>query len=221
MGSEVTGHRLVDVLGSDAHAELEQIAASSLGRELAAGSVGRSRYERFLSDLYPVVWHFCPTMAVAASRCPDAFSEVRSFLYAHAEEEHGHELWVLDDCEAIGGPELVARVRSGRPCAEVQGLIGFHYAAVEREHPLAVLGMIFALESIAARIAGHAAESFSKALQLPGERGVRFLSSHGPMDAGHLAELGEVLARIEDPRAGRAIRNAASVTFRLFGAVFR
>lgn len=221
MREEAAHSLLLDALVTDADAELDRIAASSLSQQLADCSVGRTRYAKFLSDLYPVVRHFCPTIAAAASRCPDAFVDVRSFLYAHAEEENGHELWVLEDCEAIGGAELVARVKDGRPAAEIQGLIGFHYATIEREHPLAVLGMIFALESIATRVAGRAALSVSKALQLSGGEGVRFLSSHGPMDEGHLAELKKVVGRIEDPAAASAIRNAAAVTFQLFGAVFR
>ena len=34
-------------------------------------------YRAFLHDLYHIVWHFCPIMAAAASRCDDRFSVVR------------------------------------------------------------------------------------------------------------------------------------------------
>jgi pyrroloquinoline quinone (PQQ) biosynthesis protein C len=212
---------LFEQLGSLAELELERMKRLPLIQEFATGTIECTRYLEFLRELYPVVWHFCPTMAAAASRCPDRFSAVRSFLYAHAEEEKGHELWVLEDGAVVGGAGFVDQAKHARPCEEIQGMIGFNYAATERDHTCAVLGMVLALEAIAARIAGGAAQAVSKALHLAEPAGVRFLSSHGPMDTSHLAELASVLDGIDDPAAGAAIANAVRVNFRLFSAVFR
>src|SRR3989344_7272081 len=72
-----------------------------------------AEYKAFLHDLYYIVWHFCPIMAGAASRCDDRFRNVRYELYERIEEEKGHETWVLEDLEAVGGD--LARVRANRP----------------------------------------------------------------------------------------------------------
>jgi len=65
-------------------------------------------YQAFLHDLYHIVWHFCPIMAAAAARCGDDFREVRYALYERIEEEKGHEGWVLEDIEAMGGEVAAA-----------------------------------------------------------------------------------------------------------------
>ena len=66
-------------------------------------------YRAFLHDLFHIVWHFCPVMSAAAARCDDRFREVRMDLYDRIEEEKGHEAWVLEDIEALGGDVSAAR----------------------------------------------------------------------------------------------------------------
>ena len=78
-------------------------------------------YKAFLHDLYHVVLHFVPIMAAASSRIPDEFKQVRNELYDRIQEERGHELWVLEDVEAVGGH--VDRVRTLLPSAPMQCMI--------------------------------------------------------------------------------------------------
>jgi len=203
--------------------ELEKFAKLPLIGTLVSGTISRERYKGFLNDLYHVVWHFCPTMAAAASHCPDSFGAVRYFFYEHIEEEKSHELWVLDDCEAVGGAAFARAVSTGRPCNEVQGMVGFNYWVCEREHPCGALGMVYSLEAIASRVAGRASTGVAKALglQLDPPVGVKFLSTHGPMDTEHVRELEEVLSSITDAQIADVISNACRVNFRLFSSVFR
>ena len=70
-----------------------------------------AEYRAFLHDLYHIVWHFCPIMSAAASRCDDRFRSVRYELYERIEEEKGHEEWVLDDIRALGGDLEAAHAR--------------------------------------------------------------------------------------------------------------
>jgi pyrroloquinoline quinone (PQQ) biosynthesis protein C len=213
---------LFERLKAESAEELEKFARLPLIGALVSGTVGRERYKGFLNDLYHVVWHFCPAMAAAAARCSDSFASTRYFYYEHIEEEKGHEIWVLEDCEAVGGADFVQAVKSGRPCKEVQGLIGFNYSISEREHPCGVLGMVYVLEAIASRLAGRAGMGVAKALnlQLDPPVGVKFLSTHGPMDAGHLDELEKVMAGIKDERTADVVSNACRVNFHLFSAAF-
>lgn len=178
-----------------------------------------AEYRALLRDLYHIVWHFCPVMAVAASRCSDHFQQVRDELRERIEEERGHELWVLEDIEAIGGD--VAAVKAKPPSAPVQGMIAFNYYGAERAHPCSVLGMLYMLEVVASVYGGKVAESIASALGRDVEAGgFRFLSSHASMDVQHMAKLNRLLKTITDPDAQAAIVNSTRVNFFHFGRIF-
>lgn len=178
----------------------------------------RDEYGVFLHDLYHVVWHFCPIMALAASRLGDEFRQVRYQLYENIEEEKGHESWVLEDVEASGGD--VELVKSLAPSPAVQAMIGFNYYTCERVHPCGVLGMLYALEVISSVYGGRVAKAISRATGIPGPAGFRFLNSHASMDLDHMANLKTLVKTIDDPAAQRAIVTATRTNFWLFGQMF-
>lgn len=214
---------LTERLREESAAELETLRKLPLTEKFMTETITRERYQQFLNDVYHVVWHFCPVMAAAASRCGESLETIRYFYYEHVEEEKTHEIWVLEDCEAVGGKSFAEEVRRGRPCAGVQGMIAFNYWVSERQHPCGALGMVYALEVIASSVAARAGAGVAKALdlQLDPPVGVKFLSTHGPMDADHLAELEELLGGIRDAQAADVIANASRVNFRLFASAFR
>jgi pyrroloquinoline quinone (PQQ) biosynthesis protein C len=196
--------------------ELEAIPkmTSTLNRGLTL-----PEYQAFLHDLYYIVWHFCPIMAAAASRCDDRFRNVRYELYERIEEEKNHELWVLEDLEAVGGNP--ARVRARAPSAPVQCMVAFNYFCAERAHPCAVLGMLYSLEVIASAYAATLAQSIAKAIERDVDGpGFRFLLSHSAMDQDHVAKLNVLVKTIGDAEAQAAIINATSVNFYQFGRMF-
>lgn len=176
-------------------------------------------YRAFLHDLYHIVWHFCPIMAAAASRCGDDFRQVRYELYERLQEERGHDMWVLEDLDAVGGD--VAHARASLPSAPVQCLLAFNYYCGERAHPCAVLGMLYCLEIIASAYASTIAQSVAKALgrDMDGP-GFKFLLSHSAMDQDHVAKLNVLVKSIEDPVAQEAMINATRVNFYQFGRMF-
>ncbi len=178
-----------------------------------------AEYQAFLHDLYHIVWHFCPIIAAAASRCGDEFRAVRYELYERIEEEKNHETWVLEDIEAVGGK--VERARSHLPSGAVQSMVAFNYFSAERAHPCAVLGMLYGLEVIASGYAATISQSIAKAIgrDVDGP-GFRFLMSHSAMDQNHVAKLNVLMKTIEDPAAQQAVVNATRVNFYLFGRLF-
>lgn len=178
-----------------------------------------AEYRAFLHDLYHIVWHFCPTMAAAASRCGDGFRQVRYELYERIEEEKNHETWVLDDIAATGGD--IDRARTHLPSAAVQCMVGFNYFCAERAHPCAILGMLYALEVIASAYAATLSQSIAKAIgrDVDGP-GFRFLMSHSAMDQDHVAKLNVLVKTIEDPAGQDAMINATRVNFYQFGRLF-
>ena len=174
-----------------------------------------AEYRAFLHDLYHIVWHFCPIMAAAASRCDERLRNIRYELYDRIDEEKGHEGWVLEDIAAVGG------AAPGAPSAPVQAMIGFNYYAAERVHPCSVLGMLYVLEVIASVYGGKAADSIARAIgRETSAGGFRFLSSHATMDADHLAQLNVLLKTIGDPAAQAAIIDSTRVNFHQFGQLF-
>ena len=175
-------------------------------------------YRAFLRDLYHIVWHFCPIMAVAVARCDDRQRNIRSELKERIEEETGHEIWVLEDIAAVGGD---VNVQAAAPSAPVQAMIGFNYYAAEHVHPCSVLGMLYVLEVVASVYGGKVAESIARAIgRETGAGGFRFLSSHATMDAEHMAKLNVLLKTIDDPGAQEAIINSTHVNFHQFGQLF-
>jgi len=179
-----------------------------------------AQYNAFLHDLYHVVWHFCPTMAAAAARCDDRFRDVRYDLYERIEEEKGHDSWVLEDIEALGGD--VRAVRETPPSPPAQAMIAFNYYASDRVHPCSVLGMLYMLEVVSSVYGGRVSDSIARALGRNVENGgFKFLSSHATMDLDHMAKLNRLVKTIDDAGAQNAIVNATRVNFHQFGQLFR
>jgi pyrroloquinoline quinone (PQQ) biosynthesis protein C len=187
--------------------------------EMIHNGLKLQEYQAFLHDLYHVVWHFCPIMAAAAARCDDRHREVRYELYERIQEEKGHEGWVLEDIEAVGGDAM--RARSEPPSAPAQAMIAFNYHAAERVHPCSVLGMLYMLEVVSSVYAGRTSESIARAIGRDVDGGgFKFLSSHSTMDVDHLAKLNVLIKKVDDPAAQESIINSTRVNFFQFGLMF-
>lgn len=210
---------LFEQLKEESTVALEGYATLPFITAVRAGTVKRERYMQFLNDLYHVVWHFCPTMSAGASRCPDEYRNVRYALYDHVADEQGHELWVLDDCRAIGGAEFEAEVGQGLPRPEIQAMNAFNYYAAERQHGATAFSMVFALEMISQRLGGHVSKGVAKALELDDGEGTKFLSSHGALDEEHLIKISAAINSITDPKVCGLLSNAVMMNYRLFGAM--
>ena len=177
-------------------------------------------YRAFLHDLYHIVWSFCPVMAAAATRCGEEFRDVRYALYERIEEEKGHEAWVLEDVEALGGD--VSAVGTVAPSAPVQAMIAFNFHGADRVHPCSVLGMLYMLEVVSSVYGGRVSESIAQALGRDvAAGGFKFLTSHATMDVDHMAKLNRLVKTIADPGARAAIVNSTRVNFYQFARMFQ
>jgi heme oxygenase len=186
--------------------------------DAVAHGMSVERYRAFLLELYHVVWHFNPISAIAASRMPDSLRDLRYFLYQHMQEESGHELWVLNDLEAVG----VARpavVTHGAGFYTL-GMTGFNYWSAEHRNPASVMGMLYALEVVASVYGGTFSAAIRESLLLDGDSGVSFISSHQSMDSQHIADLREVVNKVRDEAALDAMVESARMNFHHFGRIF-
>lgn len=178
-----------------------------------------AEYRAFLHDLYHIVWHFCPIMAAAAARCGDEYRSVRYELYERISEEKGHEAWVLEDIEAMGGD--VAGAKATPPSAPVQAMIAFNYYGAERVHPCSVLGMLYMLEVVSSVYGGRVSDAIARTIGGDvNSGGFRFLTSHATMDVDHMAKLNRLVKTIDEPGAQQAIINSTRVNFYQFASMF-
>jgi hypothetical protein len=144
---------------------------------------------------------------------------VRYALYERIEEEKGHEAWVLEDIEALGGD--VSAAGANPPSAPVQAMIAFNFHGADRVHPCSVLGMLYMLEVVSSVYGGRVSESIAQALGRDvAAGGFKFLTSHATMDVDHMAKLNRLVKTIADPGARAAIVNSTRVNFYQFGRMF-
>jgi pyrroloquinoline quinone (PQQ) biosynthesis protein C len=188
-------------------------------QDMLNGKMSETAYKEFLMDLYPIVWHFCPIMAAAASRCSDKFLPVRLHLYYNINEEKGHEIMVLNDLRHFGVD--AETVISASPSYAVQAMIGNNYHMAERVHPCSILGMLYVLEFISSVYGGQVSASVAQGLGMPLADGFSFLESHASMDLDHMANLQELLEKIDDTDVQEIIINAIQMNFYLFTQMMR
>lgn len=189
--------------------------------DAVANGMPIERYRKLLLELYHVVWHFNPVCAAAASRMPDSHRQIRYHLYNHMHEESGHEIWVMNDLEAMGvGP---AATHSHEPSIYTLALTGYNYWSADRRHPCSVLGMMYTLEVIASVYGGPFTSAMKEVLLLEGEHGISFISSHATIDTEHMVGLRLVLNTLHDDAARDAVVESTTVNFhhyaRIFGAI--
>ena len=182
--------------------------------DAVAHGMSVARYRALLLELYPVVWHFNPCCASAASRIGDEHTAVRMFLYEHMHEEAGHEQWVLNDLQAVGVTAETARAHRAAP--HTLALVGYNHWAAERRHPCSVLGMMYALEVIASVYGGPFASAIRESLLLEGDAGVSFIASHASLDAAHMVALRQVLNQVQGDEARAAVAESVRVNFHQF-----
>jgi pyrroloquinoline quinone (PQQ) biosynthesis protein C len=183
-------------------------------QDMLNGRMTEENYKAFLMDLYHIVWHFCPIMATAASRCNDEFIEVRYHLYHNIDDEKGHENMVLSDLEHFGVEADL--IRRSTPSPSVQAMVAYNYYVSERAHPCCVLGMLYVLEIISSVYGGQVASSIASGLNKPLPHGFSFLESHASMDLDHMARLRELLLTIENEQVQKMVINAIHMNFYLF-----
>lgn len=182
----------------------------------------RDEYVAFLSDLHPIVFHFCPIMSTALSMVRDDNKPLRDHLIHNIGDEVDHHELVLADVEAIGGdvPSLRMATRNSHPA--VEAFIQYNYRMPTIRHPAAVLGMLYTLEVVSSVYGGRVATSIARALDMdPDKVGFSFLSSHATLDQDHMARLNTVVKTIIDPVAQKAVIDTANTNWWLLRELMR
>ena len=153
-------------------------------------------YPEFLFAMYGVTASSSPAMRMAAERCFARAADdplaawLGAYYQEHAEEEQGHEQWLLADLASLGTAR--ERVLARQPYVSVAALVGAQYYWMLHVHPIAYLGYIAVLEAPALL---DFLEETSVRTGIP-------LSSmsghvmHARLDPGHVAEFDAALDRL-------------------------
>ncbi|GAA2238172.1 MULTISPECIES: iron-containing redox enzyme family protein [Kitasatospora] len=151
----------------------------------------RPRYLNYLAAMHGLIQASVPLLELAAEWCdrqppgdPLAAPLARYFRL-HAEQERGHDDWLLADLAAAG-----AEAPSALPPVVVAELSGAQYYWIRHHHPVVLLGYIAALEGNAP--APWLADRLAEHTGLP-PAAFRTLRDHAALDTGHLADLENLL----------------------------
>lgn len=207
-----------ETLLEETAAAREAFLARPLVRRAVDRGVSCETYIGFLEQAYHHVRNTCPLLCAAVVQCGPSDRHYVTALLDYIAEERGHEEWILDDIAAMGGD--AEAVRHGTPAMPCRLMVGYVYFAIEHLTPYAMLGMVHVLEGMSAALAMHAAASIRSFLGENGDAGFSYLSLHGSLDQEHVTFFRDLVNRIEDDAARRAIVETANAVYRLYGDMF-
>lgn len=212
---------LVETLDVSVHELLNALDEHPTARRLLNGDVNTHEYAVFLEQTYLYVRQTRPLLRRAGERLATSrrAPTLAQLFLRKADEEEGHEKWVVADLEAIDRP--MDERRLPRPCTAVAAYIAWNHFQVDAGWPLGFLGTAYVLESLSFARAGTTADNLVKKNCIPGiQQGVRFLKGHADADEGHIDMLRRVLGVVSLPSDMEAIALSAAVTASLYLGMF-
>jgi pyrroloquinoline quinone (PQQ) biosynthesis protein C len=187
-------------------------------QDVLQNGASKALYLDFLGQAYHHVKNTASLLALAAARCGSEDTLYQSAMFEYIKEEQGHELWILEDIDALGGDDDAVRRSSPRfPC---KVMIGHAYYVVDHVSPYALLGMIHVLEGMAVALAGNAVAALRASIPSSTKEGFKYLTTHSDLDVHH-AEFFEKLINQIDARHLPLVIETATDFYKLYGDIFR
>jgi hypothetical protein len=105
-------------------------------------------FPEYLFGLWSSMRATLPLLQAAAARARELSDPLSArllpYFLEHADEERGHDDWLLEDMEGFGIPR--AEVFARLPPPDVAAMIGTQYYFIAHAHPVALLGCFAVLE---------------------------------------------------------------------------
>lgn len=211
--------RFYDSLIQSTASERQIFLAIPVIDEAITGGVDMALYRSYLSSAYHHVRYTVPLLQAALAACGPEDSALDEVLAEYLEEEVGHEQWILEDIDALGGNSDTACAM--RPPLAVRTMVAYAFHLIAEEGPYALLGMIHVLEGMSVALALAAAQSIRARLSPQGDGGFSYLTSHGSLDVEHVETFARLLDVIDTPHRRAVVIAAAKDFYILYGNVFR
>lgn len=194
---------------------MDEVQSMPLTQALLMGKASRSSYAAFLIQSYHYVRWTRPLLALASQRLEAKNPALASVFAQKAQEEMGHEHWIVSDLQALGlHRALLLKVP---PTAAVRAYIAWNRAVVISSEPAGFLGTAYVLEALSSRFAGQVAQYLKERSGILNiENALRFLSGHGEADGAHTEALNKWLAQLGDIQSQNAVELSARVTRALY-----
>jgi len=182
-------------------------------------------YLDFLTQAYHHVKHTCPLLETAKKLCGPDDKLLKDALEEYIDEEIGHDEWILDDIEHLGGDRDAVRNGDARlPC---RVMVSHAYYGIEHDTPYCLLGMVHVLEGMSVSLAHHARDSIMKSFGLDkvgaedSPKGYTYLSTHGALDVSHVDFYAGLANQVTDEKIQQVIVRGAKDFYKLYGDIFR
>ena len=196
----------------------QQFMEIPLIQEVLRKGASKDLYLDFLSQAYHHVKCTAPLLASAAGRCSVDDYIYQAALFEYIEEERGHELWILEDIQALGGN--IEEVRRSAPRLPCKVMVGHAYYLIDRVSPYGMLGMIYVLEGMAVALASMAVAAIRSSIASTSDEGFKYLTTHSDLDVGHAEFFQGLIDKIDRRRLPLVIETASDF-YKLYGDLFR
>ena len=198
--------------------EREELIRTRQIQDGLRGQISRDTYLAYLAEAYHHVKHTVPLMEAARSALRPDQAWMAAALDEYADEERGHEEWILDDIRRMGGDP--ARVAASKPRFPCRVMISHVYHSVQWESPYAVLGMVHVLEGLSVLLADKVAGALKLRFGTTTDDGFSYLKTHGSLDIEHTEMFQRLLNSLTDPSVVDIVIDHTQMMYRLYGAIF-
>lgn len=205
-------HQLVEQTAT----ERDRLLTLPVVQETMAGELSLERYLAFLTQAYHHVRHTVPLLMACGSHLTERQNWLQPALIEYVNEEAGHEQWILNDIEAIGGSKEDV-IQQG-PAFETELMVAYAYYGIERVNAMSFFGMVHVLEGTSIALADMVASSVQGKLGLP-DKAFSYLRSHGSLDQEHVKFFKQLMNRVQDENDRDAVIHGARRHYRLYGAI--
>jgi pyrroloquinoline quinone (PQQ) biosynthesis protein C len=196
----------------------QQFMEIPLIQEVLRMGASKDLYLDFLSQAYHHVRCTAPLLASAAGRCSVNDYVYQAALFEYIEEERGHELWILEDINALGGD--AEEVRRSAPRLPCKLMVGHAYYLIDRVSHYAMLGMIHVLEGMAVALASNAVSAIRSSIASTTDEGFKYLTTHSDLDIGHAKFFEGLIDKLDRRHLPLVIETSADF-YKLYGDLFR
>jgi hypothetical protein len=99
-------------------------------------------------------------------------------------------------------------------------MVAYLYDYIQRLNPMGIFGMVLVLEGTSSGLASTVAMLVQAKLALP-DAAMTYLTTHGELDQAHMTFFEATMNKVTDPADQAAIIHVASMTYQLYGDVYR